>query len=259
MPFSRLSKLAQEFVKSAVGEAFGEGRAPGVVGADVSLSEDLTVGDLVLDWLVSRYGRENGGETINRCERILQLLAPGEDGFSPWRPVVLTTSEFFALTAPGRAIYVTEGFLQLAGDDDAPLALALAHEIAHHHLAHVAGGTPSRLRYWLGEASAFPILAAAGVNRLLFSAEQEYAADREGLAMCYRKRFDLTRCISLFDILERWESTGRTIGVGFSGDWLKGSTPLHVWLRKRLSGYPTPAARRAAAETQKDLLERSGI
>jgi predicted Zn-dependent protease len=254
MPLSRLGKLAQAIVHSATTPSGGV-PDEGAVGSDVSLNEDLTIGDLILDWLVSEYGRENGGETINRCERLLQTLAPGEDGPSPWRPVVLTTSETFALTAPGRAVYVTEGFLKLTRDDDAPLALALAHEIAHHHLGHVASGASSRWRDWLGESAGLPILAAAGVNRLLFSAEQEYAADRDGLAQCHRAGLDLTRCLGLFDILARWESAGRELGVGLPGDWLGGSTPFRAWLRERLSGYPTLTARHEAAEAERVLLE----
>lgn len=254
MPLSRLAKLAQAIVRAAEVPS-AETPASGSPGADVPLSEDLTVGDLILEWLVSQYGRENGGETINRCERLLQLLAPGEDGLSSWQPVVLTTSETFALTAPGRAIYVTEGFLQLTGDDDAPLALALAHEIAHHHLGHVAGGTPSRWRDWLGEAAGLPILAAARVNRLLFSAEQEYAADRDGLARCYRVGLELPRCVALFDILARWERARREFGEGLPGEWLEASTPFRAWLRERLSGYPTLAARHEAVEVERALLE----
>ena len=81
MPFSRLGKLAQAIVQSRA--ASSEGAAErGAVGSDVSLREDLTIGDLILEWLAAEYGRENGGETINRCERALQLLAPSEDGLS---------------------------------------------------------------------------------------------------------------------------------------------------------------------------------
>jgi hypothetical protein len=35
----------------------------------------------------------------------------------------LRTSDCLALTAPGRIIYVSEGLLQMIGDNDAPLAL----------------------------------------------------------------------------------------------------------------------------------------
>ena len=223
------------------------------------LSEDLTAGDLVLDWLVARFGRENGGETINRCERLLQLLAPGDDGLSFWQPVVLTTNDVTALTAPGRIIYVTEGILQLVGDDDAPLAMALAHEIAHHLLGHVAGSAANRWRDWLGEASGLPIIAAACINRSLFSPDQEYAADREGLALCHRSGFDLGRCVALFDILARYEDDVRALGDALPFDWLKPSTPFRAWVRERLSGYPTLAARREAAEVQRVVLERGRI
>ncbi|HEY5743155.1 MAG TPA: hypothetical protein VIS99_11495 [Terrimicrobiaceae bacterium] len=39
---------------------------------------------------------------------------------------------------------------------------------------------------------------------------------------------------------------------------MTGSTPLRTWLRERLSGYPSLAARREAAEVQKVLLETGG-
>lgn len=209
MPFSRLGKLAQAIVHSRTAPS-GRATDRGAVGSDVSLNEDVTIGDLALEWLTTSYGRENGGETINRCERILQLLAPSEDGLSLWQPVVLTTDGVLALTAPGRAIYVTVGLLQMIG---------------------------------------------AKINRLLFSPEQEYAADRDGLARCHRAGFDLTRCITLFDVLARWVDSGRELGVNFAGDWLGDSTPFRAWLRERISGYPTLAERRAAAEVERTLLE----
>lgn len=254
MSFSRLGKLAQAFARSAAAPS-GKASASGAPGADVPLDEDLTIGDVVLDWLVSCYGRENGGETINRCERLLQRIAPGEDGLSPWRPVVLTTSDFFALTAPGRCVYITEGFLQTLHSDDAAVALVLAHEIAHHTLGHVASAGDSRWRDWLGEAAALPVIATAAINRLLFSAEQEFAADRAGLTLCHDAGFDLRGCLALFDHLAKWEETVRALGDSFPADWLTGSTPLRTWLRERLSGYPSLVARREAAEVQKVCLE----
>jgi hypothetical protein len=130
-----------------------------------------------------------------------------------------------------------------------------SREIAHHHLGHVAGSAPSQWRDWLGESAALPMLATAGINRLLFSAEQEYAADRNGLARCFRVKFDLTHCITLFDILARWECAEREFGDGLPFDWLNGATPFRAWLRERLSGYPTCYARRAAAEVERALLE----
>jgi predicted Zn-dependent protease len=258
MPFSRLGKLAQAIAHSRTAPS-GEATDRGPVGSDVSLNEDVTIGDLALAWLTTSYGRENGGETINRCERILQLLAPSADGLSLWRPVVLTTDSVLALTAPGRAIYVTLGLLQMIGDDDAPLALALAHEIAHHELGHVAVEAPGRWREWLGESAGLPVLATARINRWLFSPQQEYAVDRDGLARCHRAGFNLTRCITLFDVLARWVDSGRELGVDFAGDWLGDSTPFRAWLRERISGYPTLAERRAAAEVERTLLESGHV
>jgi hypothetical protein len=137
--------------------------------------------------------------------------------------------------------------------------MVLAHEIAHHLLGHLAGGTPSRWRDWLGEASGLPIVAAACFNRALFSADQEYAADREGLALCHRSGFDLSRCAALFDILGRYVDEARALGDSLPFDWLEPSTPFRAWMRERLSGYPTLAARREALEVERILLERGGI
>ncbi|MEA3208286.1 MAG: hypothetical protein QOE70_1343 [Chthoniobacter sp.] len=255
MPFSRVGKLAQALVRDAVPQ---EARAAFAPGGDVPLGDDLTLGDLVLDSLVACFGRENGGETINRCERLVQLLEPGEEGVSVWRPVVLTTADCFALTAPGRCIYVTEGLLRSLSADEAPLALILAHEISHHTLGHVASTDGLWWREWLGERAVLPALTRTSINRLLFSAEQEYAADSEGLALCHRAGVDLIRCLALFDQIASWEETARTLGAPLPGDWLSGSTPFRAWLRERLSGYPTPAARKEAAEVQRILLQTGG-
>ena len=135
----------------------------------------------------------------------------------------------------------------MIGEDDAPLAFALAHEIAHHELGHVAVEASSRWRDWLGESAGLPILAAAMVNRWLFSPRQEHAADREGLARAHRAGFDLTRCITLFDVLARWEDTGRDLGANLPGDWLGGSDLLSrvaARARFRLSHARRPPRRR---------------
>jgi Zn-dependent protease with chaperone function len=139
--------------------------------------------------------------------------------------------------------------------DDAPLALMLAHEIAHHILGHVASAPQSQWRDCLGAASAFSALAAPAINRLLFSVEQEFAADREALNICHRAGFDLTRCLDLYRILSDWEETGRDIGVTFPGDRIGSSTGLQRWMRARYSGYPSLAARREAAEVERILIE----
>ncbi|HEY5812153.1 MAG TPA: hypothetical protein VIT23_05835 [Terrimicrobiaceae bacterium] len=47
------------------------------------------------------------------------------------------------------------------------------------------------------------------INRLLFSAEQELAADRTGLTLCYDAGFDLRDCLALFDHLANWKETVR--------------------------------------------------
>ena len=91
---------------------------------------------------------------------------------------------------------------------------------------------------WLGEAAALPVISAAALNRLLFSAEQELAADRAGLTLCHDAGFDLRGCLALFDHLAKWEETVRALGDSFPADWLTGSTPFRTWLRERLSGYP---------------------
>lgn len=256
MPFSRFTRIARALVHAAVSPPAPAGAAF-VPGADVSLGEDLTAGDLVLEFLVALYGRENGGGTIERSERLLQRLTPGEHGLSAWRPVVLDTSELCALTAPGRCLYVSAGLIGTLADD-APLAFVFAHEIAHHTLGHVASGAVGRWRDWLGEASALPALAVPLINRALFSVEQEYAADREALALCHRAGFELTRCLELFRVLAEWEETGRDLGEKLPGDWLRGSTPFRQWLRERWSGYPALAVRHEAAEVQRIVIESGG-
>ena len=257
MTLSRLTRLARAATHSSKTPAESASTSM-VPGGDVPLGEDLTVGDVVLEYLVSLYGRENGGETIERSERILQQLAAGPDGFSLWRPVVLTTSELCALTAPGRCIYVSTGLIG-ALSDDAPLALALAHEIAHHTLGHVASAPPTQWRDCLGAASALSALAGPVVNRLLFSVEQEFAADREALNLCHRAGFNLPTCLDLYRIFSDWEETGRDCGVTFPGDRIGSSTALQRWMRARYSGYPRLAARREAAEVERILIQTARI
>jgi hypothetical protein len=56
-------------------------------------------------------------------------------------------------------------------------------------------------------------------------------------------------------MLARWEEAGRDLGASLPGHWLGGATPFRAWLRERVSGYPTLAARREAADAERVLLE----
>jgi predicted Zn-dependent protease len=70
----------------------------------------------------------------NICDAIT-VNSPRPEFYNGYHLMILDTPEINALTTPGGHIFVTRGFIGLAGSEDA-LAAIIAHEIAHIQLEH---------------------------------------------------------------------------------------------------------------------------
>jgi predicted Zn-dependent protease len=137
---------------------------------------------------------------VNRLGRWISLQS--ERPHLPWTFGVLDDAGFNAFAAPGGYIFVTKGLVDRV--DEAELAGILAHEVTHvtakHHLKALAAKArsglaaqllASQLRNNVGGAISGQMLA---LGRNLYSSgldqSDEYAADREGVALAARAGFD---------------------------------------------------------------------
>jgi hypothetical protein len=151
---------------------------------------------------------------VTRVGARLQANEPAETRLVP---VVTWLQEALPFTAPGRYIYFSREFLQMAMPEDA-VALCFAHEIGHHRLGHVA--RYSGARGWLRRAPAGAALATILQigDRVLFSAENESAADRWGLERCVAAGYDPARCLDLFRAMEKYALDHGDIDIVFGPD-----------------------------------------
>ncbi|HSV34945.1 MAG TPA: M48 family metalloprotease [Ramlibacter sp.] len=137
---------------------------------------------------------------VNRLGRWISLQSTRPQ--LPWTFAVLDDPGFNAFAAPGGYVFVTKGLVDRM--DEAELAGILAHEITHvtgrHHLnalrAKARAGLAtqllgSQLRGNVGGAISAQMLA---LGRDLYSSGldqgDEFAADREGVALAARAGFD---------------------------------------------------------------------
>jgi Zn-dependent protease with chaperone function len=104
---------------------------------------------------------------------------------------------------PGPYVYITRRFIERC-TSDAPVAFALAHEIAHHDLGHL-----NRAERWMtsGFIHAPQIIVVLTIEllvRWLYSRDKEPAADAHALDLCRKAGFELKQCLQCFDILSRY-------------------------------------------------------
>ncbi len=128
---------------------------------------------------------EDSGGAVEQVERVLVRLHRGRPQTQRFDVRIVWLSREAAFTTPSRTITVTRALLDRPGMDDATTAFALAHEMAHHDLGHLATGT--------GIAHA-----------LLITRSAEAAADDAAFDHCVRAGYDAAAVLRLFDILSMW-------------------------------------------------------
>ena len=138
---------------------------------------------------------------VNRLGRWISLNSSRPD--LPWTFAVLNDPGFNAFAAPGGYIFVTKGLIDRVADE-AELAGILAHEINHvtekHHLKAMrknaqAGAITKLLASQLGNSVGAGLSSQLlALGRDLYSKgldqQDEYEADRNGVALAARAGFD---------------------------------------------------------------------
>ncbi|MBB6048767.1 M48 family metallopeptidase [Armatimonas rosea] len=186
------------------------------------------------------WAQERVGRTMERLNRVrLACAQPGACSHA-LTAEILWLQEANAFTLPGRYLYITRRLLERAASDE-PVAFVLAHELAHHDLGHVRLLRPAleRLGKTVGTAIGGLLRHA---ERLLYSPEQERAADAYALDLCLAAGYAPASCLTLFEILEaELLDSGDVSGV-FGLD-----SPSALW--EKLRGYPSLRDRKTALQT----------
>src|SRR5688500_2754595 len=112
-----------------------------------SIKEECDLGEWLYERLTAHYALETEEWAIERVRRITDRLQAARPEAESVETSVLWIPEMTAFTAPGRHAYISRELLQRTEYDD-PIALTIAHEIAHHDLGHmrVSVGALSGLR-----------------------------------------------------------------------------------------------------------------
>ena len=195
------------------------------------------IGEELHRHLMEAFGLETESWAQERVQRTMARLnqvrrACTEPGACPHTLTaeILWLQEANAFALPGRYVYITRRLLERAATDE-PIAFVLAHELAHHDLGHVRLLRPAleRLGKTLGTAVGGLLRHA---ERLLYSPEQERAADAYALDLCLAAGYSPTPCLTLFELLEAEAlDLGDITGV-FGLD-----TPSKLW--EKMRGYPS--------------------
>lgn len=158
------------------------------------------VGERLHAVLLRSYGlkaRDFSHDCVDRAMAALNAVRIPEP---PMTGEVLWLSAPTAFTLPGQYCYVSRQFIERCRSD-APVAFALAHEIAHHDLGHL-----HHAEAWAVSAAAYApfrlaALAINGLARRVYSREMEFAADARALVHCRLAGFEPRQCLEAFDIL----------------------------------------------------------
>ena len=152
--------------------------------------------------------------------RVGQNIVKNSDAKVPFTIKVIDTDEINAFALPGGYFFVNSGLI-LAADNEAELAGAMAHEIAHvaaHHQAREMtrmhyvdlGMVPlvmmtgySMAGYGIYEASA----VAVPLTFLQFQRDFEAQADWLGVQYLYKAGYDPQQLIAFFEKIEALEKT----------------------------------------------------
>ncbi|MBV9110849.1 MAG: M48 family metalloprotease [Gemmatimonadetes bacterium] len=178
----------------------------GILKGSLDDDEELQVPDIdpghewIHDRLVAAFGAEHDGWAVEQVRRIDARLQANVPADQRLETVVLWIPEASAFTMPGRHVYISRRLLERMGGRDEPVALVIAHEMAHHRLGHVAGAelldrVPAVMRD-------FALDLALVSTRVLHGAEREADSDAAAFDLCLAAGYDAHACLRAFDVLE---------------------------------------------------------
>lgn len=136
---------------------------------------------------------------------VLDRLARASDERRAWRIAILNIPDVNAFALPDGRVFVTRGLLALL-DNEAQLAAVVGHEMGHVVARHAEQRRVMRQRnleaaVLVGRATNDPqltreVVALGLLNERAFSREQEFEADRIGIALIGRAGYDVDAAIA---------------------------------------------------------------
>ena len=162
-----------------------------------ALAQDVDLSSkLVTDPVITEY-----------FNRLGQRIVGNSDAHVPFTIKVIESDEINAFTLPGGYLYVDTGLI-LAADDEAELAGAMAHEVAHVAARHA---TRARTRKEIWRYASIPLVfggLAGVVTPMLFTKfgrDAEREADLLGLEYEYAAGYDPQAFIQFLEKLQIFE------------------------------------------------------
>jgi Zn-dependent protease with chaperone function len=133
-------------------------------------------------------------------DRAMVALNAARAPLPPMIAEVLWMQEPTAFTLFGRYIYISRRLIERCRSD-APVAFALAHEMAHHDLGHVRAAESWVVRALTMAPFRLAAFLLIAFSRWIHSRTHEIEADAYALEICRRAGFDMKKCLECFDIL----------------------------------------------------------
>ena len=209
--------------------------------------------------LVEAFGGEYSAPAAKRYldDVLVRLATASGTGSEPYRVTLLDLPIVNAFALPSGDIFLTRGLLALA-NDGSEVAAVMAHEIAHITARHAALRAELERRAALFKRVSTQVLdkpkqgeeeaARMQLSIAHFSREQEFEADKIGIAVIAKAGYDPYAASRFLDSLERWSAfRARVIG----------STPDDK--PDMMATHPSTPERVAAAVAQAKQLAPPGV
>jgi beta-barrel assembly-enhancing protease len=175
-----------------------------------SLDREQQMGKHLADQVDRQTRLVNDPVVVEYVNRVAQNLVRNSDAKVPFTVKVIDNDEINAFALPGGYFYVNTGLI-LAADNEAQLAGAMAHEIAHVAARHATRAV-SRTELaniftvpliFAGGPAGFVVRQAAGVggplSSMKFSRDAEREADLLGIEYEYAAGYDPSEFVNFFE------------------------------------------------------------
>lgn len=180
----------------------------------MSLQEEAVVGREQHPRMLAAFGGAYENKKIDGyIDRLTRRLLTFSDAPSAVRRVtVLNSAGVNAFALPGGYIYVTRGLLSLA-NDEAEVAMVIAHEIGHVTARHPAKRLARQASAEMLDSVVGRMLAGDQAQKILemgsegyiaqYSRTQEFEADALGIKMAVRAGYDPQAALTFLRTMER--------------------------------------------------------
>jgi predicted Zn-dependent protease len=186
------------------------------IGNWYSIEKQVAIGRSLAQQVESQVKLVNDPVVTEYVNRVGQNLVRNSDARVPFTIKVIDSDVVNAMALPGGFFFVNSGLI-LAADEEAEMAGAMAHEIAHVAACHIAR---EQTRSTLMQMMTVPLIIVGGgvgygayeasglaemMGVLKFSRGFESQADYLGVEYMYRSGYDPSALVSFFEKVKAME------------------------------------------------------